>query len=389
MRVIGLMSGTSMDGITAALTDIQDAPDPRNPHGLSVSPNTHCTIPYPTHVQTILLGLPESGDLETVCGLNAYIGTLLADSVHNVVEHADVALETVDLVSSHGQTVYHLPRPRDERSGVLVPSTLQIGELDVIAEATGVPTIGDFRPRDMAAGGEGAPLIPYVDYVLFARADTHRVMLNLGGIANITYLPAGSNLQDLVAFDTGPANMVIDGLVRRITQGRELYDKNGHLASHGNVNPDLLAHMMDHPFIEQAPPKSTGREEFGEAYAASIMQEADRRGVDMADRVATATAFTVRSIQANVEHHLGSVDEIIASGGGTRNPVLMEQLESAFPSASVMTTDDWGIPAEAKEAIGFAVLGYQSHHRRPNNAPAATGAQRPVVMGKLAWGAHG
>lgn len=388
MRVIGMISGTSMDGITAALVDIEEDPHPSGPPP-RISLVAQQTVAYPDDVRRKLLAFPDAGTVEEICGLNFFIGELFARAAHEVATAAGSSMDEVDLIGSHGQTICHLPVGLSDDVSYSVPSTLQIGELDVIAERTGVNTIGDFRPRDMAVGGEGAPLIPYVDHLLFSHADRNRVLLNLGGIANVTYLPAGAPLDAVSAFDTGPANMVMDGLIREITRGERSYDADGERAAQGQVHAELLDWMMEHPFILQEPPKTTGREDFGDAYLAQVRDRAEQLGVGDADQVATATEFTVASIRANCDRFLGPMDELIAAGGGSKNATLMARLAVAFPDVEVSATDELGIPAEAKEAVGFAIMAYQAWHRRPNNAPTATGARKPVVMGKLAWGHNG
>jgi len=238
----------------------------------------------------------------------------------------------------------------------------------------------------MAAGGEGAPLIPYVDYVLFASPEKRRVLLNIGGIANVTYLPAGADLGEIKAFDTGPGNMVIDQIVQKLSGGKLAYDVSGAMAAKGEINESLLKELMEHPFIKRKPPKSTGREEFGEPFAIWLLEEARERGLGLEDLVATVTAFTVESIVENCRRFLGPFEELIASGGGARNLTIMRWLAERLPGVKVTTTEEYGIPVQAKEAVGFAVLAYQALKKRPNNVPAATGAKNHVVMGKIAWG---
>lgn len=385
MLVVGLMSGTSMDGITAALVDICDLPG-GDGRIKKVELIAYETVPFSKELRERLTTLSESGSIPELCVMNFYLGELFADAALQVMKKAGKHPHEVDLIGSHGQTVCHLPRGLDAAGEFSRPSTLQIGEIDIIAERTGITTVGDFRPRDMAAGGEGAPLIPYVDYVLFASSEKSRVLLNIGGIANVTYIPAGAGLDEIKAFDTGPGNMVIDRVVQEVSGGEKQFDVDGAMAASGGIDQELLQELMKHPFIHRDPPKSTGREEFGEPFAIWLLEEARKRGLGPEDLVATVTAFTVESIVENCRRFLGPFEELIASGGGARNLTIMRWLAERLPGVKVTTTGEYGIPVQVKEAVGFAILAYQTLKRRPNNVPAATGAKRHVVMGKIAWG---
>ena len=384
MLVVGLMSGTSMDGITAALVNIRDLPG--GDGKIKVELIAHETVPFPKELRERLMALSESGSIPELCVMNFYLGELFADAALQVIEKAEKRPHEVDLIGSHGQTVCHLPRGLDAAGEFSRPSTLQIGEIDVIAERTGITTVGGFRPRDMAAGGEGAPLIPYVDYVLFASSEKSRVLLNIGGIANVTYLPVGAGLNEIKAFDTGPGNMVIDRIVQEVSGGEKQFDVDGAMAASGRIDQELLQELMKHPFIHRDSPKSTGREECGEPFAIWLLEEARERGLGPEDLVATVAAFTVESIVENCRRFLGPFEELIASGGGARNLTIMRWLAERLPGVKVTTTEEYGIPVQAKEAVGFAILAYQALKKRPNNVPAATGAKRHVVMGKIAWG---
>jgi len=367
-----------MDGVTAALTEIEDIPEmqehtrPR----LKVQLLTYETYPYPLALREHLLQLCEAGSIRELCIMNFHLGEIFAEAALKVIKKAGKKPSDIGVIGSHGQTVCHLPRQ----------GTLQIGEPAVIAECTGITTVGDFRPRDIAAGGEGAPLIPYVDYVLFSNPKISRVLLNIGGIANVTYLPAGTGLEGIKAFDTGPGNMLLDGVVQRLTKGEFSYDKDGALAAKGRVHSDLLTELMRQPFIQKEPPKSTGREEFGNVFLDKIFDIAQKKGLSMEDLLATLTAFTVESIVENCRLFLGEFTELIASGGGAKNCTLMRGLRERLVGIKVTTTQEYGIPVQAKEALGFAILAYQTMNRRSNNVPAATGAKRPVVLGKISQG---
>lgn len=343
------------------------------------------TYPYSPELKRQLIALGESGTTRELCSMNFYLGELFAEAALKVIEKAGRFREEIGLIGSHGQTICHLPQGL-EGFRFSVPSTLQIGEIDVIAERTGITTIGDFRPKDIAAGGEGAPLIPYADYYLFYSLHKHRVILNIGGIANVTYIPARASLNEIIAFDTGPGNMVIDGVLRRLTGDESAYDKNGEIAAKGRVNQRLLQELMHHPFISRCPPKSTGREEFGEGFLAQLMERARSLRLSDEDLVTSVTAFTAGAIAENCQRFLGRIDEVIVSGGGAHNRTLLRMLEERLKGVYVTTTQAYGIPVEAKEAIGFAILAYQAFHHRANNVPSATGAKHPVILGKISWG---
>lgn len=386
MLVIGLMSGTSMDGITAALVEIKELELEEGVElKLIVKLVELETYPYPPKLKRQLLSLGEGGTVRELCCMDVYLGELFAEAALKVMEKAGKSGEEIDLIGSHGQTICHLPRGLTGFR-FSTPSTLQLGELDVIAERTGITTIGDFRPKDLAAGGEGAPLIPYADYHLFYDSERHRVILNIGGIANITYLPAGAEVNEIIAFDTGPGNMIIDGVLRRLTGDVQAYDANGEIAAKGRVNQELLQELMKHPFISRQPPKSTGREEFGEGFLTQLMERARSLRLSDEDLVATVTAFTAEAIAENCQRFLDKIDELIIGGGGAHNRTLLRMLKEKLEGVHVTTTQTYGIPVEAKEALGFAILAYQALHQRANSVPRATGAKHPLVLGKISWG---
>jgi anhydro-N-acetylmuramic acid kinase len=332
-------------------------------------------------------------------------------------------MKRLSLIGSHGQTIYHQSRA-SKFYGREVRSTFQIGDAAVIAERTGVTTVGDFRPADIAAGGQGAPLVPFFDYLLYRHARWGRVILNIGGIANITAIPAGGSPGDVIAFDTGPGNMLMDALAARATGGRLSYDRNGKLARRGAVSEQSLEGLMKLPYFRQRPPKTTGREEFGEqflkryfkkAFAAASGNANNGPSQAMPDALATATAFTAESIARAVSDFVlprFPVAECIVSGGGARNPVLMEELrrrlnakvfnhrgtearrkalvkgkgrQAELKEIKIISSDEAGVPSGAKEAVAFAVLAYHTFHRRASNLPAATGAQHPAILGKIAY----
>ncbi|MBS3765725.1 anhydro-N-acetylmuramic acid kinase, partial [Candidatus Bipolaricaulota bacterium] len=331
MKIIGLMSGTSMDGITAALTDIEFMDDEPVVELLQYE-----TFPYPEDLKTRLMNLVKGGNVKELCEINFKIGEQFAKAAKELMEGTE---EKVELIGSHGQTVCHLPAVEDENETY----TLQIGEPDLIAEETEVTTIADFRTRDVAAGGGGAPLIPYMDYRLFRSNQENRLALNLGGIANVTYLPKRGTIDDLIAFDTGPGNMVLDQLVRNYTHGEKEYDEDGRWANRGTINEDLLDMLMEHPFTSREPPKSTGRQGFGKEFADEVELAGDKLGLSREDVLATVTGFTAETVKRSCYKYLGEIDRVIASGGGTENSTLMEELRNRL-SAKVVTTKEFGIP---------------------------------------------
>jgi anhydro-N-acetylmuramic acid kinase len=371
------MSGTSRDGIDAALVDVQK-------RGLRTKADLIAfeSIPYTPAVRRLVaeISLPTA-TVDKVCLANVLLGELFAEAALAVAESAGVLIGKVDLIGSHGQTIHHLPKPT-RIAGRWVAGTLQIGEPSVIAERTGVTSVADFRPRDMACGGQGAPLVPYVDYLLFRHRTRARALLNIGGIANVTYLPPRCKAEDVIAFDTGPGNMLMDGLTRHLTEGRLGYDKGGALAAQGAIDDAWLRRLLRHPYFRRKPPKSTGREDFGDAFVEQLVGEAEGR--DAAGVLATVTALTAESIARACTRFLGPVDELIASGGGCYNDTLMAMLAERFPR--VATSDDYGIPADAKEAIAFAILANETMAGRPGNLPGATGAAHPAVLGKIVPG---
>ncbi len=376
MRVVGLMSGTSADGVDAAIVEISRG---------KVRLLAFGVFPYATALRRAIFRLcrPESARLDDICHYNFVLGEVFADAVIKLCSKSGVALRSIDLVGSHGQTIYHNPRGR--RYGqTTIRSTLQIGEPSVIAQRTGITTVADLRPRDMAAGGEGAPLVPYADYVLFRHSRLARAVQNIGGIANVTFLPSDCKQDEIIAFDTGPGNMAIDGIMRLASGGRRNFDTGGKLAARGAVNARLLSELLRHPFLRRRPPKSTGREEFGDFFAEQIYGRAAKKGLADADIAATVTAFTATSIARAYRHFLPMMpDEVILCGGGARNGTLVEMLRGELPEVKMLSTDDFGVNADAKEAVSFAILAWATIKGMANNVPTATGAEEPVVLGKI------
>jgi anhydro-N-acetylmuramic acid kinase len=376
MRVAGLMSGTSVDGVDAAIIDID---------GDKVSVLAFDTFAYPVEVRRSIFKVVESkksGPAE-VSHLNFVIGEVFAEAVMKLCRRSGIDLETVDLIGSHGQTIYHNPKGRQFGKRT-VRSTLQIGEPSVIAQRTGITIVADFRPRDMAAGGQGAPLVPFADYVLFRNKKQSRAIQNIGGIANVTYLPKGCQRSDIIAFDTGPGNMIIDGFISLATKGREKFDRSGKIAGRGTVDRKMLNNMLRHPFFRMRPPKSTGREMFGKEYCNALYRRARKKELSVEEIAATVTAFTAASIGLSYRRFLPVMpDELILCGGGARNNTLIKMLREELGEVKILASDELGINCDAKEAISFAILAYATIKGIANNTPSVTGAKEPLILGKI------
>jgi anhydro-N-acetylmuramic acid kinase len=380
MLVIGLMSGTSADGVDAALVNLEGSPPALN---WKLIQHVHQQYPDELHEEILRCTQEDSSSSARLCRLNFILGDVFANAALEMIAASDHSPNEVALIGSHGQTVWHQPLGESA-------STLQIGESAVIAERTGITTIHNFRTRDMAAGGQGAPLTGYTDSLLFNHPTHTRACQNIGGIANVTFLPAASlqpHLQPF-AFDTGPGNMLMDAAVYKITHGKLTYDRDGRLAAPGKVNQPLLASwLQNEPFFHQTPPKTTGREQFGELTMMKLRQQAQEHQLNDSDFMATLNALTAHSIAAAYRDFLPIFPkEVIISGGGSYNPVLMRSLKTLLSPARVLTSDDLGLPSAAKEAVAFAVLAYETYHNRPGNLPAATGASHAVVLGSITPG---
>lgn len=384
--ILALMSGTSADSVDAALCRVWQRGNGRIGCEL-LGFHEH---PYPPDTRHRLLNLfrDAEGALRLTCSLNFEIAHMFADSALSLLTALGRSAAELTAIASHGQTVYHLPPPLS--SDELVPSTLQIGDPAVIALRVGAPTIANFRTADMAVGGQGAPLVPFADYHLFGRPEETIVVHNIGGIANCTVLPAGGSLDDTIAFDTGPGNVLMDLLVSRFFKDRT-FDKDGVIAASGHVVEPLLDEWMEHPFIHLPPPKSTGREVFGP----EMIEDAIRRfpAASSADLIATATRFTARSFARNLrqfaDRSATPITTVYLAGGGAFNPTLRRfielELEAYFGHRSprVATLDEVGIPPKARECMAFAILGFARLHRIPANVPSVTGASRKVLLGVI------
>jgi len=386
MLVLGMMSGTSADGIDVALANISGAP-PRQAAKLE----GHYHWAFPKVVRGAILRLANGAPTTTaeISQLNFLLGEEFAASAIAACARWRVSLREISLIGSHGQTIFHQGTPAKFLAARRIASTLQIGEPSIIAERTGIATIADFRPADMAAGGHGAPLVPFVDYLLYRSPKIGRVALNIGGIANLTVIPANARPQDVFAFDTGPGNMIIDALVERMTRGREAYDRGARIASKGEVNRRLLEKMLRDPYLRQKPPKTAGREQFGARYAENVWAWSRKRRIRPQDLIRTATIFTAFSIIDALQQFVlpkTNIQELIVAGGGTKNPLIMAQLEAALAGIKVVESSQFGVAAEAKEAFAFAILAHEAFHSRTNNLASATGAKHSAILGKLVHG---
>jgi anhydro-N-acetylmuramic acid kinase len=374
MIVVGLMSGTSADGVDAVVVRLAGAPP-----ALTWEVLGHTHVPHPPALRERIFAAfrPETGTVDRLCRLNFALGRAFGEAALQALDAAGVPRTQVALIGSHGQTLWHVPTGPDA-------STLQLGEPAVIAERTGIPVVSNFRTRDVAAGGQGAPLVAYVDALLLSHPERVRAAQNIGGIANVTYLPPVGADEGAFAFDTGPGNMLIDDAARRATDGAWEYDRDGALAAKGTVDAELLAALLDDAYLRQTPPKTTGRERYGVQFGGRIWDQARARWLAPEDIVATLTAFTAAAIARAYRDFLPRFpDEVIVSGGGARNATLMTMLRQRLAPAVVLSSDELGIAVEAKEALAFAVLAYETWHRRPGNLPAATGARYPVILGSI------
>jgi len=382
--VLGMMSGTSADGIDAALVKISGAP-PK----LRINLLNHTHQSFPTQIATEILHVAEQNPLTPgeFSQLHARLGHIYAAAALAACKKFRISPQKIDLIGNHGQTIFHQGQPTNFL-GKPTSSTLQLGDGSIIANLTGITTVSDFRPADMALGGQGAPLVPFADYALYRHPKLGRISLNIGGIANITVIPANAKPSDVFAFDTGPGNMLIDALVQHFTHGRQRYDKNASLARRGHLNRKLLAYLLSDPYLKLKPPKSTGREYFGTTYVQKLMAQARRYNLNPNDLIHTTTVFTAASIAESIHRFVlpgHKIHQLIVSGGGAQNPLLMSQLLALLPKIQVTPSSALNIPTDAKEALAFAILAYETLHHRPSNIPTATGASGPAILGKISY----
>ncbi len=381
MRVIGLMSGTSADGVDAALVEWPDGAEAR-PFRLLAQREEAFPAELQARVHALAAGRCAPGEaLRELASLDVELGERFAAAAAALASDAGVSLDRVDAIASHGQTVAHHPELR---------ATLQIGDPSVIAERTGCTTVADFRTRDVAAGGEGAPLAPFFHLAAFAEPGEARAVLNLGGIANVTWLPRGAAPDDVVAFDVGPANALVDGVVQLLTDGAERMDRDGARARRGSVDDALLARLLDDEFLRRPPPKSTGRERYGLAEAEALAREWRDAARPDEDLVATLVAFTAEAVGRACRDFLpGAPDRVLVGGGGAQNPALMQALAGVLPDAVVEPFDAAGVPAGAAEAMAFSLMGRNALLGLPNHLPRTTGATRAAVLGEIVPGRSG
>jgi anhydro-N-acetylmuramic acid kinase len=377
MRVAGLMSGTSLDGVDVAILDIDAQGD--TPAWKLASFFTRELEPgQRKEIHDAIV----HGNAQSLCFLHAHLGEWFAQAVQDACAAARIDIASLDLIGSHGQTIWHEP-PVGQRG-----ATLQLGDPATIAERTGIAVVSDFRTRDVAAGGEGAPLVPWVDRFLFAVPGRARVLLNIGGMANLTWVPPQGSSESLLAFDTGPGNALMNVAVDLATSGAEHFDSNGQRAARGQVDQKVLKELLAHPFLERQPPKSTGREAFGRPFLDELLERHPHLKKDTDGLLATLTTLTARSIANAIQRWVSpkGVAEVVVTGGGARNPTLMKWLREYLAPIDVQGGEVLGVDPDAKEAVAFAVLAWAHVTGRPGNEPAATGAQGPRVLGSYTPG---
>lgn len=380
--VIGLMSGTSLDGMDAALVSISGC-------GLATQAELvgFVSLVYPQHIREALFAETqgEYGGSHEYCRLDSLVGQLSADACLEVCRQAGINPQQIDLVGSHGQTVYHMP-VAEEYLGYQVRGTLQLGDSAIIAEKLGCAVVSDFRIRDMAAGGQGAPLVPYTEYLLYRREDYTLALQNIGGISNVTILPANCGVNEVVAFDTGPGNVLLDSSVQIFSGGKLMYDENGRLGGSGNPVAELENWLLerDKAYLTAAPPKSTGREHYSGKYVMEMLSYAAGLGLSEPDIAATLAKYTAVTIAEGLRRFAPTMPEqLIVCGGGSYNPAILRHLALQLPQCRILTGSEAGINPDAKEAMAFAVLANETIHELCGNLPSVTGAKHPVVMGKI------
>jgi len=376
--IIGLMSGTSVDGIDVVLLKVHG-----NGRNTKFEQIEFDTYPFPERLKEFVLknSIKDTSNVEDICRLHMLYPQLYAEAILKLCKKAGVDISQIDLIGNHGQTIHHLPKPH-EMFGHTVISTLQIGDNSALAKLTGVVTVGNFRTADMAVGGQGAPLVPYFDYIIFASDKKSRGLLNIGGISNMTVLPKNCTVKDVLAFDCGPGNMIIDGLMKQFYSLS--FDKDGEIASKGKLNNNLFEFLKSHEYYYIKPPKSTGREIFGEKYIEKILQLFG--DIPKEDIIRTVTEITAWAVFFSYDNFMKSeteIDELLVSGGGAHNKFLMELLQKYFGKTKVMKIEEYGYSSDAKEAICFAILANETISGNPANVPRTTGAKEAVILGDI------
>lgn len=386
--LVGLMSGTSVDGIDAAVIKLSSSPEQE--YGIETELLAFENTPFPAHVRSSIFELfdPSKATVDKVGAMNMWLGELYAQAVVSVIRKCGLAPSQILAIGSHGQTIYHAPEEK-RVDGYNLHFTVQIGEGAVIANRTGIPCISDFRVADLAMDGQGAPLVPFTEYLLFNHPETTSLLQNIGGIGNVTVLPANASPDEVYAFDTGPGNMIIDGLVAHLFAPMTM-DAGGAIAAGGEVIDQLLKWMQQDEYYTLPLPKTTGRERFGQPYVAQILRLMEEHHWKAEDVIATATRLTAWSIADSYERYIAprhQAQQLLISGGGSYNQTLIRELQQLFApfGVQVLTQEDIGGNSDAKEAVAFAVLAYHTMRRLSNNIPQVTGASRPVVMGKISW----
>ncbi|OOZ88625.1 anhydro-N-acetylmuramic acid kinase AnmK [Bacillus cereus] len=379
MYIAGVMSGTSLDGIDVALVRIEGSGVESKVELIHFTTVSFCNDIKSEIQQALSI---ETSNVQLICSLNFKLGLCFANAVKEVCKETNFSLEQLDLIGSHGQTIYHQPK----QDGNMIPSTLQIGEPAVIAYETNTTVISNFRTMDMAAGGQGAPLVPYSEVILYRDPSKNRLLQNIGGIGNVTVIPSQQSDRNVIAFDTGPGNMVMDEVCQRLFQLP--YDQNGEIAKQGRVVDEILTYCMSHPFLKMNPPKSTGREQFGEKFVSELLKRYEKHSKE--NILTTVTMFTANSIVHHYKEFIlpyYEIDEVILGGGGSYNRTLVEMLRNGLKdeNCAIFIQEDIGYSSEAKEAIAFAILANETHHRNPSNVPSATGAKQSVVLGNITF----
>lgn len=376
--IIGLISGTSADGIDAALVRVSGFGEQTKFKLISF-----LTLPYPKNFKNHLLknSEPNSSNITEITKLNILISHFFADAVFKISKKSKIPFSKIDFISSHGQTVHHLPK-KEKYFGKIFSSTLQLGDLPTLAKLTGKIVVGNFRTSDMALGGQGAPLVPYFDWITFKNKFSNRAVLNIGGISNITFLPSNCNYKKIIAFDTGPGNMIIDALTKRFFNLP--FDKNGSIANSGKINSKLLKYLMSHRYFSVLPPKSTGREMYGKIFVDDFTKKFKNLAPN--DLIATATEFTALSIfEQTKKFFKKNIDTLIVSGGGAKNKTLINSLQKYFYKTKIVSSNSFGVDEDAKEAICFAILGNQTINGYASNVPSVTGAKKSTILGEIAF----
>ncbi len=377
MLVAGVISGTSVDAIDVALVEISG-----EAYSVEVDLIAFHEVEFPAGFRDEVLAVSDATvETSRISQIHFLTGRLFGEAVIEVCERSGIPVDALDLAGSHGQTIYH-QGSHELLCGFPVNSTLQMGSPAPMARILRCPVVSDFRSADMAAGGQGAPLVPYFDYLLLHHPTINRVALNVGGIANVTAIPAGAGPESLIAFDTGPGNMVVDQLVERITDGMERFDRDGRLATAGTADQALLEDLLRTPYFTRHPPKTTGREAFGVEFVQALLA----KPISRESMVATAAELTARTVVDAIERYIlphMAVDELVVAGGGWKNPSIMGPIRDRLAGTVVKSIEEFGVGCDAKEAVAFGVLAYETYHGRPSNLPSATGADGPVILGSI------